>query len=68
MPDLPRGEDRTTRLRGASVLHGQVNLTPSQIVTFDFLGGFEKAPRSGLSALDPISTSVDRAPISISGA
>ncbi len=60
VPDLPRGEDRTTRLRGASVLHGQVNLTPSQIVTFDLLGSFENAPRSGLSALDPISTSVDR--------
>jgi hypothetical protein len=58
--DLPRGQDRTTRWRGASVTHGQVNLTPSQIVTFDLLGSYDNAPRNGLSALDPISTSVDR--------
>jgi hypothetical protein len=60
VPDLPAGQDRTTRWRGASVLHGQVNITPAQIVSFDLLGSYENAPRSGLSALDPISTSVDR--------
>ncbi|HYO83568.1 MAG TPA: carboxypeptidase-like regulatory domain-containing protein [Bryobacteraceae bacterium] len=60
VPDLPRGQDRTTRWRGASVLHGQVNLTPSQILSFDLLGSYENAPKTGLSALDPISTSVDR--------
>jgi hypothetical protein len=60
IPDLPRGQDRTTRWRGTSILHGQVNLTPSHILTFDLLGSYESAPRTGLTALDPISTSVDR--------
>ena len=60
IPDLPKGQDRTTRWRGASVLHGQVNLTPANIMSFDLLGSYENAPRTGLSALDPLSTSVDR--------
>lgn len=60
IPDRPKGSDRTTRWRGASVLHGQVNLTPSQILSLDLLVGFERAPRSGLSALDPPSSSIDR--------
>ncbi|HYZ84148.1 MAG TPA: TonB-dependent receptor, partial [Bryobacteraceae bacterium] len=60
VPDLPRGQDRMTRLRGSSVFHGQVNITPSQILGFDFVAGYENAPRTGISALDPISTSVDR--------
>jgi hypothetical protein len=60
VPDLPRGQDRTTRWRGTSILHGQVNVTPAQILTFDVLGSYERAPQTGLSALDPISTSVDR--------
>ena len=42
------------------MLHGQVNLTPANIMSFDLLGSYENAPRTGLSALDPISTSVDR--------
>jgi hypothetical protein len=60
IPDLPRGQDRTTRWRGANVFHGQVNLTPSQILMFDVLLGYENAPQTGLSALDPVSTSIDR--------
>jgi hypothetical protein len=59
IPDLPSGQDRTTRWRGANVLHGQVNLAPSHIMSFDLVGGYENAPRTGLSALDPVSTSVD---------
>ena len=60
IPDLPRGQDRTSRLRGASLLHGQLNLTPSQILSLDLLGGFENLPGNGLSALDPVSTTTDR--------
>lgn len=57
--DLPKGQDRTTRWRGSSVLHGQVNVTPSQILSFDVLGSYENAPRNGISVLDPVSTSID---------
>src|SRR5262249_19154714 len=44
---------------GSSVFHGQVNLTPSQILSFDLLGSYENAPRNGISVLDPVSTSID---------
>ena len=60
IPDLPAGENRTTRVRGGSVLHSQVNLTPTHLLFVDFLNGYENAPRQGISALDPRSTSVDR--------
>lgn len=60
VPDLPKGQDRTTRTRGGSVFHGQVNVTSANILTFDFLGSYETAPHFGLGALDPISTSIDR--------
>ena len=47
IPDLPAGENRTTRVRGGSMLHGQVNLTPTHLLFVDFLTGYENAPRSG---------------------
>lgn len=60
VPDLPKGQDRTARWRGSNMLHTQINLTPSQILSVDVLAGLEYAPRTGLSALDPVSTSVNR--------
>jgi hypothetical protein len=58
--DRPKGEDRTTRWRGASVTHLQVNVTPSQILSIDLLAGYLMEPRTGLSALDPVSATIDR--------
>lgn len=58
--ELPPGQNRMVRVRGGSILHGQVNLTPSNILSANFLTSRENNPRSGLSALDPLSTSQDR--------
>ena len=58
--DLPKGEDRVSAWRFSNLLHTQVNLTPSNILYAGFLGNFWTAPRTGLSALDPIETTVDR--------
>lgn len=60
IPDLPKGQDRTTRWRGANVLHTQFNISPTQILSFDLVGGYEYAPRTGLSALDAVSATIDR--------
>jgi hypothetical protein len=58
--DLPKGEDRIESWRFSNLLHTQVNLTPSQIVYAGFLANFWTAPRTGLTALDPLETTVDR--------
>ena len=58
--DLPKGDDRISAWRGSNLLHTQVNLTPSNILYAGFLGSVWTAPRTGLSALDPIETTVDR--------
>jgi outer membrane receptor protein involved in Fe transport len=58
--DLPQGEDRISAWRLSNLLHTQVNLTPSQILYTGFLANFWTAPRTGLSVLDPLETTVDR--------
>jgi hypothetical protein len=57
---LPRGRDRTNRFGAANLLHGQVNLTPSNILFTDFLVNAANAPKAGLGALDPAPTTLDR--------
>jgi hypothetical protein len=57
---LPRGHDRTNRFGGANLAHGQVNLTPSNILFTNFLVNVLGAPKSGLGALDPAPTTLDR--------
>ncbi|MCS7025370.1 MAG: TonB-dependent receptor [Bryobacteraceae bacterium] len=58
--DLPRGQDRTVAWRGSNLLHNQINLTPSNILTVGSLFNLWYAPRNGLSILDPRETTVDR--------
>jgi outer membrane receptor protein involved in Fe transport len=58
--DLPTGEDRTSAWRASSLTHTQWNLTPSNILYAGLLTNHWVAPRSGLGALDPIETTVDR--------
>lgn len=58
--DLPKGEDRTTSWRASNLLRNQVNLTPSNILYTGFLINTWTAPRTGLTALDPWETTVDR--------
>jgi hypothetical protein len=58
--DLPEGEDRVSSWRVSNLSHVQINLTPSNIFTVGFLLNAYSAPQSGLSALDPPETTVDR--------
>jgi hypothetical protein len=59
VPGLPRGQDRTQIFEGSNLTRVQANLTPSQILFADFLIDYRNAPRTGLDALDPISTTAD---------
>lgn len=58
--ELPPGQDTSTSLRYTNMLHLQANLTPSNILSFGFMPSGWRASRTGLSALDPPSTTVDR--------
>jgi outer membrane receptor protein involved in Fe transport len=58
--ELPKGEDRVSSWRFSNLLHGQVNLSSANILQAGFLTNWWNAPRTGLSALDPIETTVDR--------
>ncbi len=55
-----KGPNRTTTLNLDNLLRTQVNLTPARQVTASFLVNSSNTPRSGLTALDPWSTTVDR--------
>jgi hypothetical protein len=58
--DLPKGQDRTSSLRFSNLLHTQWNVRPSHIVYAGFLSNHWNAPRTGLTALDPVETTIDR--------
>lgn len=58
--DLPKGQDRTSAWRVSNLLYTQTNLTPSNILFAGFLSNYWNAPRTGLSALDPMETTIDR--------
>jgi hypothetical protein len=58
--ELPKGEDRNASWRWGNLLHNQVNLTPSNILTFGSLINYWYAPRNGLTYLDPRETTLDR--------
>ncbi|MBS1830503.1 MAG: TonB-dependent receptor [Acidobacteria bacterium] len=60
VPELPRGADRTASWRWSNLLNNQINLTPSSILTIGSLVNFWYAPRTGLTALNPRETTVDR--------
>ncbi|MGB9605737.1 MAG: TonB-dependent receptor domain-containing protein, partial [Bryobacteraceae bacterium] len=58
--DLPKGEDRTAEWRASNLLRNQFNLMPSNILYTGVLVNAWTAPRTGLTALDPWETTVDR--------
>ncbi|MCS7313934.1 MAG: TonB-dependent receptor [Bryobacterales bacterium] len=58
--DLPEGQDRTSSWRGSSLLRNQFNLTPTNQLFTGLLIHTWTAPRTGLTALDPWETTVDR--------
>jgi len=53
---LPSGQNTTSSWAGSNLLHGQVNLTPANILFADFLATINNANRVGLGPLDPLST------------
>jgi hypothetical protein len=57
---LPAGQNRNSSWLGSNMLRAQVNLTESNILYAGFLADLWWAPKSGLSALDPTSTTVNR--------
>lgn len=58
--DLPKGDDRYSSVRYGNLLHTQVNLSRRQILHAGFLANLWYAPRTGLTALDPLETTIDR--------
>lgn len=58
--DLPKGQDRYGSTRLSNLFHTQVNLTPGNILYASFLFNRYSAGQTGLSALDPLTTTVDR--------
>ena len=60
LTDLPGGNARLSAWRFNNLLHTQVNLTPSQILHTGFLFNGWWAPNTGLNALTPLETTVDR--------
>ena len=60
VPDLPKELQRTSSVRLGNLLRSQVNLTPGNILFGSFLLNRWSAPRTGLGALDPPSTTIDQ--------
>lgn len=58
--ELPPGQDTARSLRYSNYLHVQANLTPRNIASFGFLASLWSANDTGLGALDPAPTTVDR--------
>jgi len=58
--DLPKGDDRSVSHRGSNMLSTQVNLSPRHILHTGLLWSQWSAARTGLSALDPWETTIDR--------
>jgi hypothetical protein len=60
VPDLPKGQDRANSWRFANLLSSQVSLTPSNVLSMGFLMNYWYAPKTGLGALTPPSTTLDQ--------
>jgi hypothetical protein len=60
LTDLPDGTARLSAWRFNNLFHTQVNLTPSQILHAGFLFNGWWAPNTGLNALTPLETTIDR--------
>jgi len=58
--DLPNGSDHDPFLRGSNLAKVQINLRPSDIVSFSFLNNVQDEDRQGLSLTTPASATVRR--------
>jgi hypothetical protein len=59
VPELARGEDQSWRSRFSDHLHAQVNPTTTNMLHASALVSMAWSRNSGLSALDPVSTTLD---------
>jgi hypothetical protein len=59
VPELPRGDDQTWRARVSDHLHAQINPTSTNMLHASALVSMAWGRNSGLSALDPVSTTLD---------
>ncbi|HVW86469.1 MAG TPA: hypothetical protein VHB50_17405, partial [Bryobacteraceae bacterium] len=60
IPELPKGQNRTTSLTASNLTRFQWNIRDWQILTASFLVNFTDATRNGLSFLDPAETTTNR--------
>jgi len=58
--DLPNGNDRDPFLRGSNLAKVQINLRPTDILTFGFLNDFQDEENQGLSLTNPTSATLKR--------
>ncbi|HET9743941.1 MAG TPA: hypothetical protein VFQ00_14425 [Terriglobales bacterium] len=58
--DLPKGSDRDPLLRGSNLAKVQINLRPTDILSFGLLNNVQDEDNQGLSLLTPVSTTVKR--------
>lgn len=58
--DLPNGSDHDPFLRGSNLAKVQINLRPTDILSFGFLNNVQDEDRQGLSLLTPASATVKR--------
>jgi len=58
--ELPKGQDRGLDWAASNLLRIQANLSPSHVLSSDALLNYFVAPRSGLSTLDPVETTLNR--------
>jgi hypothetical protein len=59
VPALPAGQNTARAWRISDLLHNQLNLSQRNILFAGLLYNYLSAPRSGLTALDPLSTTTD---------
>jgi hypothetical protein len=57
--ELPPGQDRTLTWTLSNLFRVQANLAPGNILTSGFLYNYLNAPKTGLSPLDPVETTLD---------
>jgi hypothetical protein len=57
--ELPEGQDRTLTWALSNLFRVQANLAPGNVLTAGFLFNYLNAPKTGLSPLDPVETTLD---------
>ena len=58
--ELPKGQDRTLDWVMSNLFRVQANLAPGHILTSGFLFNYLNSPKTGLSPLDPVETTLDK--------